>query len=334
MRGVASLSICIAASYFWGIVGAVVGIILTSAIAAVHTGWVIWLTVKKNELIVPFAPREIFREWKVLSSFALPAMLTGFVLVAIAWQGRAMLIQGTNGEFELGVFSAADQLRLIVMFIPNAIGSVMLPVLSKSYGDKDQSEFESAMSMNLTLALRIALPAAMLGIAISSVLIFAFGDKFANAVEVIPVVMLAVFVYSLNQASRQAFTSTGRVWTNLVMHVIAAVVFLASCAYLVPRWGAIGFAWVHVISDGVLLVMQLAFSSIFIMKQDVRKLVLQIAIGVAGIGFVILVGLEYGETPRTIVATMAMLITGFPAANLAIETRKQRNASIVIRVVE
>ena len=324
VRGVASILICIAATYFWGLVGAVVGLILTSAIAAVHTGWMIWSTVKKNQLTVPLAPREVFKEWSILSSFAIPAMLTGFVLVGIAWQGRAMLIQSSNGEFELGVFSAADQLRLIVMFIPNAIGNVMLPVLSKFYGDADQGEFESAMTLNLLLAIRIALPTAMLGIAISSILVFAFGDKFANAGEVIPVVMLAVFIYSLNQASRQAFTSTGRIWTNLIMHVISAIVFLIGCAYLIPRFGAIGFAWVHVISDGLLLVMQLAFSSAFIVQSSIRKFISQIILGVAAIGIVIFIGGKYGETSQNVVATIAMIVTGFPALMLAYKERASK----------
>ena len=323
VRGILSVLICIPMAYFFGLVGAVVALVVTSGVAAVQTLWMIRNAADKNKLIVPFKPKVIWKEWSILSSFALPAMLTGFVLVATAWQGRAMLMQSANGDFELGVFSAADQLRLIVMFLPNAIGNVMLPMLSRSSGNEDQAEFDKTMLMNLMLALRIALPAAMVGIAVSTILVFFFGEKYTDAVEVIPIVMLAVFVYSLNQACRQAFTATGKIWTNFWMHVIAAIIFIAACFFCIPRWGAIGFAYVHIISDSALLVMQLAFASAFILQVSIRNLVLQFALGAIAISAVIYIGWIFGPNVQAFAAAVAALLVAAPSIQLAWKTRQE-----------
>jgi len=318
VRGVASLLVCIPLAHYYGLIGTIVALVLTASVAAVHVLYLVVRQTKSSQLIVPFRWREMSQESSILFSFALPAMLTGFVLVVTAWQGRAMLMHSNNGDFELGVFSAADQFRLIVLFLPNAIGNVVLPLLSKSSADDQSGEFEYTFLLNMQMVQRIAMPAALFGIAATSGLVAVFGAKYVAAEPVIPVVMLAVFVYSLNQAVRQAFTATTRLYTNLMMHIIWGAVFIVCCAYFVPRHGAIGFAWVHVIADGILLLLQLGYVLTWItpIRENDCSYLLPIALSVATLAGIILLGDKFGITCRTVVSVCAFLIAAAPTVRL------------------
>jgi O-antigen/teichoic acid export membrane protein len=323
VRGIASLLVCIPLTYFWGLNGAIVGMVIISAIAAVQTVLLVRSAAAKHNLIVPFRWNEVSKELSIISAFAIPAMLTGFLLVATAWQGRAVLLQSSNGKFELGVFSAADQFRLIILFLPNAIGNVLLPMLSKSHGEANKDEFERGVGMNIQLIYRLAMPAALFGIATAIPLATVFGPEFAVARDVIPIVMLAVFVYSMNQAVRQAFTATAKVWVNCFMHLIWAIVFVVGCYYLIPKWGAIGFAWVHVIADGILLLLQLSYTLLCIVQINRWQYVRQVGLGIAIVTAIVLIGQQFGIVAQTITASVALVVTTAPSVWLVWKSKNQ-----------
>ena len=323
IRGLAGILICIPMAFLFRLNGAMIGLVVASGIAAALSYYMVRLAAKKDALKVCYDWTEVSKELGIISSFAVPAMLTGFLLVAASWQGRAILMQSSSGESELGVFSAADQFRLIILFLPGAIGSVLLPMLSKSHGEANQNEFEHGFAINVQLIYRIAVPAALLGVMISIPLAMVYGPGYENVSNVLPIVMLAVFIYSMNQAVRQAFTATGRIWVNCLMHAVWAACFIGCCYGLVTTNGAIGFAWVHVIADGALLVLQLSYVLTHLIHQNRLPILQRIAIGTALITSVVVVGLQFGAVAQAVVAMAMLVATSIPTISLAWKSKGQ-----------
>ena len=80
-------------------------------------------------------------EWPILWKYALPSVLSGVLYFPAVWFANSMLVKQPGGYGELGLFNAANQLRMAVIFLPGLLTVAMLPILSEVYGRKNQSDF-------------------------------------------------------------------------------------------------------------------------------------------------------------------------------------------------
>ncbi|MEM7316594.1 MAG: hypothetical protein AAF497_25960, partial [Planctomycetota bacterium] len=266
--------------------------------------------------------QEAKQEWSILSSFALPAVLTGFILTAVAWFGRTTLLNVNNGDVQMGLFGAADQWRMIVLFLPSALSSVALPILSQSHSSGEEGAFHNAISVNVEIVYRITLPISFAIAALAIPLTLLYGKGFETASIVIPVIMLSVFIHSVNQAVRQAYGGAGRIWTNLCMHVAWAIVYVVACWKLLNLYGAYGFAWVHVIADFALFFMQVAYVETCLAPGALQSHWRPILFGVLLFATTIFVGYAFGTSAGTVAAIAGMVIAGMPTFRLAWKSRE------------
>jgi O-antigen/teichoic acid export membrane protein len=270
-RGLLTISLTVPCAWFFGLEGAVGGL----AAAMACTCLLIWIRLRREKQRAGFAHSTSLRgNWEhvsVIWHYALPGVIIGLMITGAQWLGRVILANQPEGYLQLGLFEAANQWRAFILLMPATITRVALPMLSRAHGMEHKGEFRSAMALqSMTMAL-IATPLTILTIGFSGPIAALFGKGFAGTDEVIPLMMLSVFCFALNQSVRQAFDSAGRRWRNVGMYVGYGMVFVG-CAYLfAPEFGAIGLAKAFLISEVVLLLTQALYVDLIFVPGAIRR---------------------------------------------------------------
>lgn len=262
IQGAATPAASIPLVYFFGIQGAILALIIISALGY----WLSTLVVKRECKRYGIRPSHFdlnaIREWPILWKFSLPALMAAMLVIPVTWVTNAILVNQKNGYAEMGLFNAANQWRQLVIFIPQVLASVMLPIFSETYGRADKKEFLDAFLMNLRLTWAIALPITILVIALRNPLSELFGSQFEGTAGIITVLMAASFLSIVNNVVGTALTGAGRMWTGTAFNLAWAIALIVATALLAPGYGGRGLAYAYLLAYLLHTVWQMAYVEI------------------------------------------------------------------------
>ncbi|MBE0656180.1 MAG: oligosaccharide flippase family protein [Bryobacteraceae bacterium] len=240
IRGLATFPVTAGSVFLWGLPGAVWALSATAAATCLLSQ----LSLRQHCAAQGIRPQfsSAWRERRVLWTFSAPAFLSGALVGPVTWVSTAMLVNQSGGYAEMGVFSAANQWRGAIAFIPGVLSQFALPLLSNLNGEGDVSRYGRTLRWNLILtavaASGIAVPV-MLG---APMIMRLYGANFQQGWLVLVVSAATAVITCVNGVVGTSILSGGSVWTGLGFNAMWAVVLLASSYYLVPTNLAFGLA--------------------------------------------------------------------------------------------
>ena len=234
--------------------GAVLSLVISALCGMIMTGWVLSGEYAAASIKVDF--RRSLSERKILWNFSIPATMSGTMVVPVIWAANVVLVNQPNGFAEMGLFNAANQFRMLIMFLPNVIGMVTVPLLSEIHGQNNQEIFARAVNLNLRAIWSFALPMGFITIGLSSWLMALYGEKFQGGP---PILAIMASVAILNLASGTSRSSFNRVRQDLgwLFHDLGWAA--RYCCYLFPfsflygepwEWPSLIFWLIHFILYG------------------------------------------------------------------------------------
>jgi O-antigen/teichoic acid export membrane protein len=242
VSGIVYIGAGVFAAMRWGVAGVVASIAVSSAIQAAIL-LALALREAKRQGVTPGlqAFREISLEAPLLTSFAFPAALAGFSSMPTLWIVSAVLARQANGMTEVALFTAANWIRLMVMFLPTLISGVGSSVLNNYRGLGDDAGYQKAFWVNFG-AVALTAVAAMAAVMIASPLVMrSFGRDFVEGRGALIVIVAATLPEALGLAFFQIVQTRGRMWSSLLRIALprdSSVVL--SALLFVPRYGAVG----------------------------------------------------------------------------------------------
>ncbi len=147
--GLVSFPILISGAYFGGLTGTVWALTINLGV-----NWLlnhVALRKEARRYNVPFTFRDCSRERSVLWTFSLPAAISSSLVVPVTWACSALLVNQPDGYSEMGIFSAANQWYVMMLFIPSILGSVMLPILSERLGQNDDRQSKKLLILSIKI---------------------------------------------------------------------------------------------------------------------------------------------------------------------------------------
>ena len=231
-------------AYYWGVNGAVVGFgigifflmlfnFLTArkALAGIN-GKMSLLKIKKEDL-------------SILYKFTIPAALSSFLVAPAYWVVRTLLVR-LRDYGELGIFEAADQWRVIILFIPSALSNIILPILS-SYTD-NKKDYKKALKINLLLNTGVAFAFAVIISLCSGFIMNTYGEGFNNTTPLIILAFSTVFS-SFASVVGVSIISRGKMWISLIFNTCWGCMFIGfTYLFLRMGYGASGVAFALLLS--------------------------------------------------------------------------------------
>jgi O-antigen/teichoic acid export membrane protein len=245
VAGLTAFPVMVGATWWAGLHGAIWGLIATQGLNCIlnHRA----LVREARRAGVPLCSTGSSREWQILWRFSLPAVLAGVMVGPALWVCNSIIVHQPEGYAEMGLFNAANQWRMAVLFFPGMLASVVLPMLSSLRENIDASDYRSVLKFNLWLS---ALSASVMALPICLLapwIMARYGPGFVAGGNVLVILSLSSVIMAALNAVGQTIASDGKMWPGLALNSIWATVLIFSCWVLRHR-GAMGLGLANLVA--------------------------------------------------------------------------------------
>ena len=171
----------------------------------------------------------------------LPLIPMGIAFWSLMVVDRLVLVQFVDLE-EVGYYALANKIALLMLWAVYGFRTGWTAsVLELHSRDTDGSRAERARALTRSVA-GAACMAALLGALATELTAIGGGDDFGTSAGLVPLLLLALVLFSTTVVVQSTMLIHRRTGPMAVHTVVAALVNLAGCLLLVPRWGAQGAA--------------------------------------------------------------------------------------------
>jgi O-antigen/teichoic acid export membrane protein len=266
--GLISFPLLVAGAYFGGLTG-----VVSMMAVNLSVNWLLnHLALRKEagRYRVPFTFKHCGREVSVLWRFSLPAVLSGALVGPVGWVCSAFLVNQPDGYAEMGVFSAASQLQLAILFIPGALAQIVLPMLSNLHASDERHRFMKVVWYNVLISggitTGIVLPVSLL----SGIIMRTYGKGFANGGPVLILSAVAAIPITLTAVIGRVIASKNKMWAGLILNALWAACLMVT-AWLLIGHGARGLATAYLVSYVFHLLNTAIYTRLFVIGGGVQR---------------------------------------------------------------
>ena len=243
--GLWSFPIIVTGARLGGVSGAVAGMVASLAVTCLLTHLV--LRRELDRAGIALSHLATWEESAVLWKFSVPAFLAGAVTTPAAWACNTMLVNRPGGYAEMGLFTAADQWRSAVIFLPSIISRVVLPILSShSRGsEEDRGRFSNALDAGFAAGVLVAFPA-IAALSFGGALIpRIYGADFAAMRYPLAGVLYTAGVMAIGSPTGSAVQARGAMWFGFANNLAWGLLLVGSFRLVFLERGAMGLslAW-------------------------------------------------------------------------------------------
>ena len=242
--GILSAALMLLGARYYGVLGAVQGYGLGFALTAALNK----IAINRNFSRKGYKPSlRDFRksDIRLLYTYSLPATLSSILAAPTMMVIRTLLVRHTDFS-EAALFAASDQWRILILFVPTALGQIALPILS-SIGSKSKNKFWKVLYANIALSGAVALLLAIIVSALSLFILSFYGRGYDNNVPMITLAFSCVFT-ALSMVFGASISSMARMWSWCAFNIVWGAIAIGS-SWLFLRMGL----GVNGVAYGVLL---------------------------------------------------------------------------------
>ncbi len=243
VAGVAALPAVWLGATWYGVIGAVVGLVLAQGIVLAWATRVVGLTMAQAGLRID--GRKWWREWHLLVGFSMPTALASVMVIPVNWLSSAWLVRTTDFA-EFGLFNAGNTWRMLIIFIPMQFVTASLPTLADARGRGDRRTFNRTCAIALAVSGGVAVTIAGVVAIGADAMLALFGKDFAGGSAVLIVLAWSALPMALNNVMGAAITGAGVPWRNAAATGVYAVVALGALMFIPPS--ALGLAWAQLVA--------------------------------------------------------------------------------------
>jgi O-antigen/teichoic acid export membrane protein len=173
-----------------------------------------------------------FRQWQQPGHvFKTSAFLwTGGLLVSgSTWLVTVLLSRQPSGLTELGLFHAADKWKTAMLFLPQVLFQVVLPMLSHSHAVKDHRSCERIITAALVAAAVITGSAAVVVYLLAGPWMSTYGPGFAQGANVLTLAAAGAVAIAVYTVGAGILWALGNPNDMLAIDLLRTVVFVILC---------------------------------------------------------------------------------------------------------
>ena len=203
-------------------------------------------------------------ELPILWKFSVPAFFAGLMVAPVNWFCSTLLVHQPNGYREMGAYNAANQWFAMLLFIPTALATGIVPILSDTLGEKDYKRSAKVLNFMLKMNAAFIIPCVLVMSLLAPYVMRIYGRDYRDAWPTLIVLLITSGIYALLTPIGEIIAAAGRMWLGFCTNLAWAAVLIVATAFLV-RWGSFGFAsarliayflhaiWTFVLAYGVIL---------------------------------------------------------------------------------
>jgi len=244
--GLASGIVAVAAislgALWGGLNGTLIGLSISAFVrCTIHNRWL--RHESRVQGIKPLYRGSLSREKTIIFKFALPATLAGYYAMPLIWLANSFLVRQPGGYGEMALYSAANSIRILVLFLPNVMNSVGLSVLNNEKAKGDVAHYHRVYRSNVLYIFLVSLSAFLVMGVFGRPMLQVFGKEFGAGHFLLWLLLVASLFEGLSIALYQYVQSKAKIWLSIFSINFPREAFLVVAAYyLVQSFGGAGLA--------------------------------------------------------------------------------------------
>jgi O-antigen/teichoic acid export membrane protein len=194
--------------------------------------------------------------WRPMMRVAVPLGIAS-LLITVYYQIDSVLLLKLAGPTEAGVYGAAYRALSPLLLLPAAVMSSFFPVLSAAQAH-DPDRVRRLVQRAAELMTIISLPILAVTVALSGPIVhLLYGPGSERSADVLPVLMIAFVSICFGSLGGFLAPLLNLNWRLAIYSGIGAVANVVLNVLLIPRYGAMGSAWVTVVTEVLTMTLML-----------------------------------------------------------------------------
>lgn len=208
-----------------GLAGAVVGLALASMAVFLAGQWILLQQCRKRGI------RLSFRGFPGRSIVATSSSLwiSSLLMTGSAWAVCVLLAKHPGGLAELGIYNAVDKWKTALLFLPNMLFQVNLPMLSHSRGEGDHRACVRIVKLGLLSTVVVTAAAALGVVLLAPWLMASYGKDFSAGSRVLVLAAAAAVVSAVYTVGSGVLWAIGRPAQMLGIDALKTAVLVGVC---------------------------------------------------------------------------------------------------------
>lgn len=260
--------VAISLGALWGGVnGTLIGLSISAFVrCAIHNRWL--RLESRVHGIKPQYHGSLSQEKAIIFKFALPAAIAGYYSMPMIWLANSFLVRQPGGYGEMALYSAANNLRILVLFLPNVMNSVGLSVLNNEKAKGDMTRYNRLFKSNVLYIFLVSLGGALILGVFGRPILQLFGKDFGAGHFLLWLLLVASIFEGLSIALYQYVQSHAKIWLSFFTINVPREAFLVVAAYyLVQSYGGAGLAAAYLGSTILGLIFHFALVAMLYKKE-------------------------------------------------------------------
>jgi len=159
------------------------------------------------------------------------------------WLANSFLVRQPDGYNEMALFAAANNLRILVLFLPSVMNSVGLSVLNNEKSGGDLSHFNRVFRSNLLYIFLASVGGACAVGAFGKPILHLFGKDFGTGYLLLLILLSSSVFEATSIGLHQFLQSRSKIWQSFLGISVPREALLVVTAYFfVQSYGGLGLA--------------------------------------------------------------------------------------------
>lgn len=249
IRGFCLCVFLIAGIELGGVLGGIIGLVLTEAIAVFANHVALRRLLPEANTWSDRA--AAWSELMTMCRFSGLSLLGSVCTMSAMWFANVILVAQPDGYASLGVFNAAERWRQLLLFLPASFSPVILTMLSNLHGTKDSNGYRRLFGLNLAVSIAVVVVPSIGLILCASSAMGLFGDEYRDGWMTLVILAASSVAVVLNNLLGQILVSRGAIMGRFVLDVLLAAVLAIASWQLIPIYRDQGMALSSLIAFSV-----------------------------------------------------------------------------------
>jgi len=239
---IAAVTVISFGAWWGGLSGTLIGLSISALVrCAIHNRWL--RLESRGQGIKPQYRGSLNQEKAIILRFALPAALAGSYSLLMIWLANSLLVRRPGGYGEMALYSAANNIRILVLFLPNVMNSVGLSVLNNEKAKGDVSHYNRVFRSNVLYIFLVSLGGVLVMGVFGRPMLQLFGREFGAGHSLLWLLLVASLFEGLSLALFQYVQSNAKIWLSFFSINVPREGFLVVATfYLVQSYRGTGLA--------------------------------------------------------------------------------------------
>ena len=268
LEGVLTLISTVCLIYKYEVEGAILGIVISQLVKLLVIHYKFKKCCNSFKIVIDYS--NLKRHINILWAYSIPAFLCAFMYGPAIWLLNLIMISQPDGYKVLGVISAADQWKTIVIFVPGAFGTFFFPLLANLRSSSPHASYIRSAIINIFSQLMIALIIAIPIVLLKSIIVSFYGATYEDLSLVIPIIALTAVFQVIGNAGGNALMTNSNIWPNFLINLIWAILLVGFGYVLIGKYGLIGVAYSYLFATLVHSALVL-YMSIYSKSQVIKS---------------------------------------------------------------